>query len=33
MAVALREVGFVVTDEDLVPSVAGWVYDYESGPL
>jgi hypothetical protein len=31
MAEVLREAGYVVTDEDLVPSVAGWVYDYDSG--
>jgi hypothetical protein len=29
MAAALREAGFVVTDENLVPSVATWVYRYE----
>ena len=29
MAAALREAGFVVIDENLVPSVAGWVYQYE----
>lgn len=29
MATALRDAGFVVTDENLVPSVAGWVYSYE----
>ena len=27
---ALREAGFVVTDEDLVPSVGSWVYAYET---
>jgi hypothetical protein len=31
MAAVLREAGYVVTDEDLVPSVAGWVNDYEFG--
>ena len=29
MAAALHEAGFVVTDENLVPSVATWVYRYE----
>lgn len=29
IATALRDAGFVVTDESLVPSVAAWVYEYE----
>jgi hypothetical protein len=28
MAAVLREAGYVVTDEDLVPSPQGWVYDF-----
>jgi hypothetical protein len=31
IAAVLLEAGYVVTDENLVPSVAGWVNDHESG--